>query len=162
MYARSCCQAITFLLLLCQGSEDAFVSPSGAESVYTTAINSAPSPVSVWLRDLTQEGVEPNPGDSKYDDEEIAHIDIYSADGSERLGDYTAPKTVQEVYELLEDSGALAEHSPAPGKAWNLLWHGKRVLVWVDTVQAGKYKIMAGRRHGQAVLNTQARGNTRL
>ena len=32
--AVCCCQAITFPLLLCQGSEDGFVSPSGAEWVY--------------------------------------------------------------------------------------------------------------------------------
>jgi hypothetical protein len=96
-----------------------------------------------WIRDLSTEGVEPNPG--PFDSEETKSVEVYSPDGSAHLQSFKAPqKNAATVIHNLRGLGKLAAHPPPAGHDWTTLVDAEGIATtWDDQVDAGKYKITA-------------------
>ena len=98
-----------------------------------------------WIRDLTAEGLESNPG--PFDSEETKYVEVYSSDGSSHLQSFRAPqRTVAAVINSLRGLGRLDPHQPPTDHDWTTLQDAAGIVTtWEDQVDAGKYKIVATR-----------------
>jgi len=94
-----------------------------------------------------------------FDTQPTAVIEIYSSDDPPQwILSYTAPQTMEDLFECLAEEDHLARWPPPSGKEWNTLQSAGGVQVaWGHSVEAGKYKIVARRPRPAASFTTPAR-----
>lgn len=118
-----------------------------------------------WVRDLTEHGVESNPGPFEFNNDETEYVEVYSVNGRVHFMTYRAPQpSVRDLFCSLQAKAELIGHPAPTGHEWGALEDAAgMVRTWEDPVGAGKYKVVATMREyyvqGQSrlhpILSTQ-------
>ena len=97
-----------------------------------------------WVRDLTQDGIEPNPGPSYDDTDQITEAEIYSPGGNTFLLRVPTQPSVHHVLRKLILVNKLL--APPAGQDWIALSSSTGSYVsQEDSVLAGRYRLSAAR-----------------